>query len=483
MKTAHRLVRNTGFGVLSLLLDRLASSLFFIIISRSFGVAVAGAFSTALSYFFVGSRFSFWGLDHLLTREVARLPEDFSKYLSNFVILRLFFSILVLVVVGVLIGISGYQDQTKILIAIVAISIVFESVKNILAAAFVAFEKLDYVSIISLVSGSVKILLALLLARTSAEVLAAAFTVSNLIAVLIGLYMVTAKLPRFGLDLDFRFALAQLRIALPFFFVAMFFILDNRLDVVLLSMLSTDYEVGLYSAAVSVVTALSMIPQGFRTSIFPILARYQKTSEDAMKRLYKKATKYLIVFALPATLGTMAIAGDIVSLVYGSSFAASAWLLQIVIWSFLTYCLTVIASRLLIVWDQQSRLANSLFLSALVTVVLNLLLVPRMAATGASIAKVVSSIVLLTLVQWTVMKRLRGTLNLWSLIWRPLLAAVGMLACVLLTDPLGVIIQIVVGICIYLLLMMLLGGLTSEEIEMWRALWKTQLNYKRGKGV
>ena len=474
LATANRLLRNTGLSVVGSVVGRLASSVFFILISRSYGVEVSGTFSIALSYYYLGSRLSFWGLDHLLTREVARAPAELDRYLSNFLPLRAALGALSLSVVGLIILRSGYDGETKALILIVALSIWFESIGNLCQAVFVAFEELEYLALIAVVVGGGKLLLAILLRNSGILVLAGAFSASNLVGMLIGLWLALRR-SRFALShFDWRTSLVQLRIALPFFFIATFFILDNRTDVILLSALSPKYEIGLYSAAVAVIAALSMIPQGFRTSIYPLLARYQASSQTATLKLYTSASKYLFVFSLPVAVGVTVLAEDVIRVLYGPSFAEAAGLLQVAVWSFFTYSMTVLNSRMLIVHDQQRKLSLFLLGSSLVTIAANVLLVPRIGILGAAIAKVMSSVTLWLLGHRAV-AAIAGPTNLWGSAWRAVVACVAMVQCVRISDPLGWSAQMLIGGIAYIIALLAVGGFSKEELSVWRAVVGHQL--------
>ncbi len=468
-KVLDRLLRNTGLSVVGSVFSRVSSSIFFIIVSRSYGVELSGVFSIALGYFYLGSRFSFWGLDHLLTRQVAREPSHLTKYLGNFVVLRVVFASLTLLGVYGLIAQADYGDQARAVISIVALSIWFESIGNILQATFIAGEELGVIALISIISGGSKMLLALLLRNNGVRLLSVVFTLSNLLSMLLSLYFVVRRTRILPIRIDLQFCLQQLRVALPFFFIASLFILDNRVDVLLLSALTTEYDVGLYSAAIAIVTALSIVPQAFRTSLYPILARYQATSGEATRRLHSGATKYLFIFALPATVGVILLADDVIDIVYGAAFLPSTRLLQVAMLSFFAYCLTVVNSRMLIVNDQQIKLSGYLLTSTIVTIVVNFVFVPWVGVIGAAIAKVASSVVLQFL-NYRAVRKLVGSSATWHYLWRSAVACVLMGVCVQILEPAGMWAQIALGSITYLVAFLVLGGLTDQEKAMWRDL-------------
>jgi O-antigen/teichoic acid export membrane protein len=267
--------------------------------------------------------------------------------------------------------------------------------------------------------------------------------------------------------LDLSFCVSQLRIAFPFVFIGVFFILDNRMDVILLSILRGEQDVGLYSAAATIVTGLAMVPEGFRTAIYPILARYQAQSTEATRRLYARSFKYLLLLAVPMALGVTLTADEAIHVIYGSAFAPAGWVLRILAWSLLAFSLTVLNGRLLIVNDRQDLMARFLMVSATSNLVLNILLVPTAGAVGSALAKVVSSTMLLLLSQGAAMRLLSG-FSPSGFIGRPLIAGIIMGGLVWLLRPWGLVIQIPAGAIAYVATLLALRTFPREEQALWQ---------------
>lgn len=477
VNTLANLLRNIGFSIMADLINRIANTLLFVGISRTLGVSAAGTFSLAISYFFIGSRFSFWGLGHLLTRDVARQRDQAERYFTNFVVLRFVLSVMAVAAIAVIARGLPYGQQTRTIILIISLGILPENISDICQALFMAFERMHYLSVVALLGGTVKLALSLLLLKAGGEIelLAVAFTIANGLRMLISLFLATTRLVRLHWHLDCPFCRKQLCMALPFIFVGMFFILDNRTDVILLSIIKDEETVGFYSAAATIVTALSMIPQGIRTAIYPVLARYQSTSSGTIPNLYVRLFKYLFLLALPMALGTMLIADESVCLIYEASFAPSIPVLRVLIWYVLLYSLSILHSRLLIVNNRQDLVAKYLLTSLSINVVLNVLLVPIASAVGAAIAKVVAASTLF-LLSGRAARRIIGISFPWQLLPRPLTAGGIMAASVLLLRPWGLVAQIPVAAIIYCGTLIALRTFSPEE----QALWQQALAQKIG---
>ena len=130
--------------------SKLVNALLTLIISRFLGVETMGSFSIALSYFGIGLMLSYWGFGNLLTREVARNRESYSKYFSNFAITRLAFAVIVVIGINILAVNLNYTEQTQQLIRIISFGIFANTIMNLIRFLFIAFEELKYLSGIAL---------------------------------------------------------------------------------------------------------------------------------------------------------------------------------------------------------------------------------------------------------------------------------------------------------------------------------------------
>ncbi len=475
VNTLRTLLRNSGFSSLADLFSRLANMLLFVAVSRHLGVSTAGIYTLALSYFFVGSRFAFWGLDQLLTRDVARQPNVAERYFVNFVLLRLMLSVAITALLMIFVWQLPYEPVTKTTILLFVISIIPENITNICHAVYMAFEQMEYLSVSALLAGALKASAVLLVLGTEGDIAGVALTITlvSLLVMILNLFIVHQWFLRPSWRIDRHFCQRQLRVAFPFIFIGVFFILDNRLDIIVLSFIADEQAIGLYAAAAAVVTALAMFPQGVRTAILPILTRYQKRSPDSAKRLYQQIFKYMLLIVLPMAVGVMLTADSIIQLIYTEEFAPSATVLSVLVWSFVFYSLNIINSRMLIVHNRQAFIARFLLASLIINVILNVILVPQIGIVGASAAKVGSAAILFGLSQYAV-RGLLGNLSLSDKLLRPIVGVLLMTAAVLLVAQFGLWVQIAVGILIYCGALWVTGAFTREERQLWRRALSTR---------
>jgi O-antigen/teichoic acid export membrane protein len=460
-----RVLRNSLLSFAADALARASNTVLLILISRRLGAAEGGMYALAATYTLLFTQLSFWGMDQLLTREVARDRTAASKYVGNFILIRGMVSLALLSLMVFLAKcVMGYAPRTSTVIVILGLSVVTESVSNICQALFFAFEKMEYSATVGFVVGTLRLLggALVLLAGGQVEAVVVVLSVSSLIGLVLNFWLIYWRFPRPTWRLDVRFWLSQLRTALPFVLIGVFYIVEFQNDTLLLSVFKSEEDIGIYNAATTVLFALALVPQAFRVAIFPVMSRLYAAGSLTLALVYEKSFKYLLVVSLPVAAALTLSAGPVVHLLFGSGFKESAAVLRVVIWTFVWLMINVPSARMMVVADAQGMLALFQGLSMLLNIGLNLVLIPRMGATGAAWARVSSTglFVILAAVYtyWKV--------NRWRPFWvvaRPLIALCAMVGIGWLLRGLNDMIAVGGGLVGYAVLVWWLGVVSQDE--------------------
>lgn len=465
----RRFVENYLFALTSDVVQRLSAALIVVWVSRQLGVGEAGIYFLAVSFATLFGRISYWGLDQLLTREVARVPERANQFIVNFVVVRAVLAGLMMGMLYAVVVWLGYAPHTSRVVLLLGLTILPDSLINICQSVFMAHERMGYLALSSLLNGVVRMgagVLALV-AGLGLEGVALGLLLASVSTLTLLVYLIRTRLFRPVWNIDRAFSRRQLGAGFPFLLIGMFFILESQLDVILLSRLRDEYQVGIYGAASTVTSALILIPFAFQTAVFPVMSRLYATAPVALERLYDQSLKYLLLAGLPIAVGVTMLAPDIVTLAFGRQFAASVPVLQILVWSLFLIFLNVPNSRMLVVSDQQRIIAVFLLTSLTLNTLLNLLLIPRWGAAGSGVARLMSTSVLFVVIAQYVFRNLYR-FNPLPMLPRPVLAATAMLAglTILQGQPLFVLIS--AGALIYLAVLVVLRTFSREDLVLWR---------------
>jgi O-antigen/teichoic acid export membrane protein len=472
MSIGVRVIRNSVFSFVASIVTKVVNTLVFILIARRLTVNDVGVYSLALTYSIIFVQIASWGLDQLLIREVARHREEAGRYLVNFALMRLLFSLLVYILLALIVVlVIRYERVTACVLLLVGVTIVFDSVSNICQAVFIAFERLVYITYGSLVMSLFKLgaTWAGLRGTGGLTLLAGIIVGASLAGMLFNLGAVWRRFVgeelsenRAGKQIDLSAWPIWLYQAFPFTFVVLFYTLDYQLDVVLLSVWRGEEAVGLYGAATTVLFVLLFIPQAFREATFPIMSRLYSSNPKALRQLYSASARWLLAIALPIALGTTLIADDLMPLLYKEAFRESGRVLQITIWSILFLFLNVPNGRLMIVAGKQREVAWFAIISMSTNLLLNVILIPSQSYIGTALARLASAALFFSLIYIYTYRHLMR-FNLLTILPRPAIAAAVMGVVVEISTSLPLLVVIAMGATSYVLTLWLVGFLSGDE--------------------
>ena len=153
-------------------------------------------------------------------------------------------------------------------------------------------------------------------------------------------YYLNKKITKPKFELDTTFCKKITLYSLPFAISSLLYSIYFSIDVVMLTHISGNYATGVYNAAYKLITVLTVFYTAYTAVIFPVMSKFFKENEKILTIIYEKSIKYLMLIMIPLSIATQIYATDIVQLIYGQEYYASAQILSILIW---TVCLLFIA--------------------------------------------------------------------------------------------------------------------------------------------
>jgi O-antigen/teichoic acid export membrane protein len=135
----------------------------------------------------------------------------------------------------------------------------------------------------------------------------------------------------------------------PFFINTLSYMMGNKIDIVLLMWLSTEGEVGYYSAAQRIASLALLLAPLEGWVITPLLTRAVKRSEDEFFAILRRAIEGVLVCAIPATMMISFGAEFWMRIAVGKGFLPGSGSLQQLAPSFVfTYAAVLLATALII---------------------------------------------------------------------------------------------------------------------------------------
>jgi len=468
---ATSVARNTTFMTMASIAQRVVSFVYFIIIARIIGVENTGDYFFALSFSTIFLVVADFGLNNVLVRELARDQEKGNSYLNNLLSLKFILGVFSYALIILFANVLGYSESTKVLIYVAGITVIFDSLQNLFYASLRAAQKLKYEAfgifmsqVLTMVIGTTALML-----HWPLYFLILAYTIPSFLAVFYAGFF-TAKHVGWRLKPIFKKEILKpfLIMALPFFAAAIIGKLFSFSDSLLMSKILDKTQLGYWSVPYKIVFAFQFIPIALTASLYPVIsALHTGENKERIARLLLKGWRYLLLIVMPLMFGIFAIADKFIVSFYTDAYAPSSAVLKVLIFSLVFTYLNYTMAALLNAVNKQTEQTMLLLFALILSVCLNLWLLPKLGVLGAAISALTSNIALFVLTFWRVRKIISLPLrDVFVLFDKVLWPSVIMSASVIyLQNYLHFIFCIILGAFIYIAAAFVFGGLTREDLN------------------
>ncbi|MEK7065327.1 MAG: flippase, partial [Patescibacteria group bacterium] len=298
------------------------------------------------------------------------------------------------------INLMGYQIETRHLVYLSAVTMLFDSLHLSIYGTLRAYGNLRYEAIGTICSQFLTMILGtcFLYAGLPLIYLIAAFTIPSFCNVCYSSVILYRNykvkfLPRY----DAAILKFMAKIAVPFALTAIFTRLYAFADSILLSKLAGDEAVGWYSIPYKITFAFQFLPLALGASLFPRFSEYFVSDKQKLARSFEQGMKYLMLIVFPIAIGIGVLAHDIVITLYKEQFINSVLPLQILMVSLVFLFLSGPVSTLLNACDRQVTQTGIIGFVAITNITLNIFLIPRFGVVGAASAALVGNFLILAI--------------------------------------------------------------------------------------
>lgn len=472
MRSANSTLSNIGKNIFSLaaseLVCRILGAIVLLILPRYLGPADYGTYSLAISFFMLFSIFTGYGLDGIFIKDVARDKNLSQRYFSTNLAIKLSLSIIAVITLAIVVFFLNYPLKTTLAILILGSSIFIQSIAQSYSAVFRAYEKMEYNAIFAIARSLMSLLGILLLIQFKGAVISLVLilVIINFILALAGFALVNRLFFKIIWKTDFSFMIDTFKKSTPFFLVSAIAGIHSRVDLIMISKLSTEIEVGFYGAANELVSMLYLVPNLVATVLFPVFSKQHHESSASLVLASNLSIKYIGIIGFPISAGVYFVAPQVTDLIYGSSFMGSVKTLQVL---GLTVCILFISNiiaYILTAVEKVKHVTHANASSVIVNIALNLWFIPLWGGMGAALATLVCSIVKSVYIYRVFALNFNEAVVLKNLV-KPLLATCFM-SVVLLSFPSGLAVTILLGVISYGFFLVLLRTFSRDEIHMFR---------------
>jgi O-antigen/teichoic acid export membrane protein len=464
-----RLLKNTGYLMISNQAGNLLQFLFFLYVAREFGQGSVGQYSFAFSFTYIMSVLADLGLSAYMMREVARDRSGTRRIFARCLSLRLsalalFTGLAVLVVV---VFFENFRGETVAIVVLLGLYQLFVSVADIFVAELKGHDRMGLVSLLTffakgIIAGGGIILLLL---HFNFLTVLTCFPLGALIYMGFCLFLSS----RLFKNIKPRFR--ELRLAglakeiMPFALAFVFIEALYHLDILMLRFFGTDQAVGVYSAANRIILAVLGVNVFVHTALIPTFSRLFIDSPPQLIDLSKRTLRYLVVTGLPLAVGTFAISDKIIPVLYSNGFGDSIGPLKVLSWTIAVGFAAAPFSVLLTAINRQKEKVLAIGFVLVLNGTLNAVLIPGMSSMGAAWAKIAAEIMHLILMAFLAAKYLT-LLPLPKILFKPALSCAVMYIFIRVFPSWSLIAVIPTAAAVFAVSLAIVRGYSREEIEL-----------------
>lgn len=329
------------------------------------------------------------GMDQLIVRELVQKPKNAGQILGTVFGLRIFGALLSLaVMLGSAFFFGNRLAHSAPLVAVLAFSYLANSCdfadlwfQSISQTKWTVLSRQTSLVLSSLAKVALILFKAPLVAFATVQALESVVTA--------GVQFLNFK-RRQGPELKFEAfrenAAKLLKQGWPLLAVSLTVLIYSKADQLILGNLRPISEVAYYSSALRILDYVNIFPMILSTSIFPLLAKaYQDPLQEQSREEIQSFLSAINWMAWIGTIGLFLLSNQVVRLLYGAEFHETASILRIICWIIPLVFFSVIRQAWLTIRGLLGTAIRFELTVALLSLSLNLLLVPKYGARGSAV--------------------------------------------------------------------------------------------------
>lgn len=351
------------------------------LMTRYLGREGFGQYSTIIAFLGFFGVLADFGLSLVLIQMVSHLKGvEENKIFNNIFTLR-FFSIISFLFLASLIAffVPTYSPLIKLGIVLTAFSFLFASLRDITVPLFQKRLSMKSVALGEIIGRLLLLCFTIVAINFKMGLLAilGAIILGNLVNFLF-IFFSAQKFIKFSFEFDFSLWKEIFQRSWPMAFSIFFNLIYFRADTLILSLLKTQEEVGIYGAPYKILETLSMFPLVFVGLILPILAKnWQQKSIDQFRKTLQNSFDFLVSISLPMIIGILFLARKIMIFVAGDEFAISAGVLKILILATGIIFIAALFTHTIVALNKQKQMLWVYLFSALIGLIGYLIFIPQ----------------------------------------------------------------------------------------------------------
>ena len=396
MKTEKKIIKNTAFLTVGKTLGDLCSFFFLVYFARYFGKDILGKYTFAMSIGGLLTVLINFGLNTLMIREVSKDKSKNLKYLGNLLVTQGVFAVITWILIGVIILISNFSNDTKLIVLLIGSYHVFYRFTMLFRSEFEAHEQMHFSAFLEIFHKIVILSLGIvsIIIWKNPIITLSAYPISAFTMFALAFKISVTNYGWPDLKVDVVFIKDSLIKALPFFVIIILAQFYDRIGVILLAYISGETAVGIFSPADRLIVTMTAGVGMFGMATFPVMSRLFTESKDELFKLFERIVRLMLIILLPVGTIIFILSEQIILTAFGDEFIYSVSVLQILVWTLLFFGVNSTLSNLVLVTNHQNKLVKIRAYIYLGFLLINLIIIPLYSYTGLAYAKLLTQALL-----------------------------------------------------------------------------------------
>jgi O-antigen/teichoic acid export membrane protein len=397
------------FGVI---ISKIATYLYKVIIARNFSPEVYGLFSLAILIFGLFPAIFSLGLQNGILRYISfyRGKKEIKKIQSilrfslNLLFFVSFIGAALLFFFSNVISINIFHNPGLIpFLQIFAIFIPISVFGGMIHVITIAYEKVGWYSFIgNILSPSIQLIFLVIFIFLGLNVQAIIFSYAlGILAILLSALFVCKRyikeiFPKPDIEKKEKLEINKqlFSYSWPIMFLGLAMSLFSLIDSVTIGYFKNASALGLYNAAIPLAVFLTVVPTLFLQLFLPIITKeYSKGNFKIIKDLSKQIGKWIFIINLPITIILVFFPGAVIHLFFGPTYIQAGTTLQFLSIGMFFYSIFLVSENLLSMKGKSKITLFNVLIASIINLVLDILLVPKYGINGAAFSTMLSYLI------------------------------------------------------------------------------------------
>jgi len=461
------IAKNTFWLFLSETSGRILKMGLVIYAARMLGVTGWGIFSYAISVSSLLMIFSDIGIGDLVMREMAKKKKEYQTFISTALMLKIIILLVSTLLVIFISPFISHIPEARTLFPIVALVLFFDSMRELGLSINRASEKMERDMVVKTITNAVIFVLGIILLKIklTPESVAIAYAVGSAIGFIVIAIIIRKEIKPLISKIDNKLFKLVIKTTWPFALITLIGTILGNVDIYMLGIWKNSAEIGLYTSVQRIQQFIIIIPSTIAIAVFPLMARLANTDNKQFKMILEKTLSLIMLIGLPASLGGIILAGQLVPLIFGQGYLGAIPILRILMLMLLISFPIFSLSNAIVAYNKQKKLVLAYLFGIIVNIILNIILVPKFGAVGSAITSFFSTTII-TYIIWRELQFIQP-FSVLSKLKKIVLASVIMACVVVLFGKMGipVVLNIVIAILFYFGTLIFLKEPLMQEIK------------------